>query len=757
MQTLRSEQSRNKILRLRCPRWWPRAALAFCATAFSAAARADEQRTELGRLSTGATVAFVSDGASGWGIKIAGGNSPAIVQEKPARLEIGRAESDVEQLAAAYSKVEKSGETIEARATIAYGNQVVFHFRDRWKMDGAVVTVERQVEVTGHAAGGFGSSLGFEIAGPTSWSDIECLAPGALYGDPTFDGERSAGGTLNFKARRFLMREDMLPAPLFALRFRAGSSIAMLDPGPRGDSTVSETKLSETVMIDDRFQFGALGAWQTEGRPVELGFRFPGSASLYTGGPDAHSPAVWYRRYHPISPGVSHRYEVRFRFGAEKSFGEVTRNAWRWAWTVLRPTATPIDVENVRRVLLDHLEAQAATIDGRTGIPFVLNTMTDLKQWNWTMIAMGFVGKNIECADQLLREGDRDATERGRKMRETGLAVIDSLIRALPTVPLQGTGYDLATGKPWDHVWLAPWLRNATEDMRVLVKAYRRERAAGRSHSEWLAWVKTYVDWLLEQQREDGSFPRRWKPGSNEVAEPTGTTSYAPVPLLVLMTEETGDRRYAAAAARAAEYVWTNWGSRGLFIGGASDNPNITDKEAGMLSLDAFLSLYDYTHEAKWLDRAQTAATFAESWIWIWNLPMPADADDAQLHWKKGVPTIGLQGITARGAGGADEYLDWAVPAYAKLYRYTQDEHYLDVARILLHATKSMVALPGRQYDMKGPGWQQEHWRLGPGGAGRGVGSHRLWLPWISANHLAGITGLEEFDSALYRELSAAR
>ncbi len=101
------------------------------------------------------------------------------------------------------------------------------------------------------------------------------------------------------------------------------------------------------------------------------------------------------------------------------------------------------------------------------------------------MVAMGFVGKNIECADQLLREGDRDNTERGQKMRQTGLAIISSLIQALPTVPLQGTGYDLATGKPWDSAakqsdnnWLAPWLRNATEDMRVLMRAYRRERAA---------------------------------------------------------------------------------------------------------------------------------------------------------------------------------------------------------------------------------------------------------------------------------------
>lgn len=75
--------------------------------------------------------------------------------------------------------------------------------------------------------------------------------------------------------------------------------------------------------------------------------------------------------------------------------------------------------------------------------------------------------------------------------------------------------------------------------------------------------------------------------------------------------------------------------------------------------------------------------------------------------------------------------------------------------RVLLHDTKSMLALPGRLDDMKGPGWQQKHWRLGPGGNGRGVGSHRFWLPRVSANHLYGITGLEEYDPALFTRLSA--
>jgi len=727
--------------------------LAWLGLAVPAIFAAPGDRVELGRLSTGATVAFVRNGGGDWGVEIRGGATPDLRQAQPARLELFQTESDIRTLAAGYDKVEASADGVVATAVVAGGEKVSFRVQDRWQLAGVVASVRRTVEVTGQAPGGFGSSLVLTVDPAVAWKDVNCFAPGLLYGDPTYDGERSPGGTLNHAARRFLLREDMLPAPLFALAFGNGSSVALLDPAPRGDSTVAETKLAEPVMIDARFQFGALGAWQTDNGPVVFGFRFPGSASLYPGGPDLQAPARSYRRYHPITAGVVHRYVVSFRLAEHETFPEVTRNSWRWAWTTLHPTVPTIDVEQVRRVLLDHLEAQAATIDGRTAIPFVLSTVVDQRQWNWTMVAMGFVGKNLECADLLLREGDRDPTGRGQQMRATGLGIISSLIQALPTVPLQGAGYDLATGKPWDHIWLAPWLRNATEDMRVLLRAYRRERTLGRAHPEWFSWIKQYADWLVRQQRADGSFPRRWQVGSDVPAETSGTTSYAPVPLLVLLGAETGDPKYHQAAERAAEFVWTSWGVRGLFIGGASDNPNITDKEAGMLSLEAFLSLYESTKETRWLDRARAAGDFAESWIWIWNLPMPVDAEDPLLHWKKGVSTIGVQGITARAAGGADEYLDWAVPSYAKLHRYTQDPHYLEVARVLLHGTKSMVALPGRQYDMKGIGWQQEGWRMGPGGAGRGTSGHRFWLPWISANHLAGITGLEEYDPALFKQL----
>jgi len=712
------------------------------------------KHVDLGKLSGGETISFVRNESKDWGIVISGGTSPAVSQINPVKLEILQNEDSIHTIITGYNSIKKSRSGIKAVAVVKFGENVVFNINDQWSYEGSVLSLKRKIQVQGDTPGGFNSSLALAVDSSVKWTDVNCLAPGALYGDPTYDGDRSPGGTLNYQAKCFIMREDILPAPLFALSFNNGSSVTILDPSPNGESTVDETKLSADIMTDPRFQFGSLGAWQVNEGPVEFGFTFPGTTTMFGRGFGTPAGIRWIRRFHPITEETVQNYEISFRFGENESFSDVIRNTWRWAWKTLNPVSTLIDVEQMRRLLIDQLASQVATIDGRTGIPFVMSTVdTVQRQWNWTMIAMGFVGKNLEGADQLLREGERDKTERGQKMHKLGLDIISSMVRALNSVPLQATGYDLATGKPWNHEWLAPWLRNGTEGMRVVLQAYQRERDSGRQHPEWFNWVKTYVDWLILQQREDGSFPRRWEPGTSVVAESTGTMSCCPVPLFLIMTGETGDPKYMQAAIRAADFVWENWGQKGLFIGGASDNPNITDKEAGMISLEAFLSLYEATKDSKWLDRAKVAADFAESWIWIWNLPMPVDAVDSLLHWKIGVPTIGLQGITAMAAGGVDEYLAWSVPSYAKLYKYTGDEHYLDVARVLLHDTKSMVAIPGRLYDLRGPGWQQEHWRMGPGGSGRGVGGHRFWLPWVTTNHLHGIYGLEEFSPELYQLL----
>ena len=165
---------------------------------------------------------------------------------------------------------------------------------------------------------------------------------------------------------------------------------------------------------------------------------------------------------------------------------------------------------------------------------------------------------------------------------------------------------------------------------------------------------------------------------------------------------------------------------------------------------EAYLLLFETTGERKWLDRARVAADLAETWIYLWNVPLPADADDGRLHWKQGVPTTGLQ-LIATGHSLVDAYMAFDADEFARLYRHTGDEHYRDVARILLHNTKAMVALPAHPYDLRGLGWQQEHYSFAPP---RGLGLHRLWLPWVATSQLNGIFGLMEFDPPLFENLA---
>ena len=240
-----------------------------------------------------------------------------------------------------------------------------------------------------------------------------------------------------------------------------------------------------------------------------------------------------------------------------------------------------------------------------------------------------------------------------------------------------------------------------------------------------------------------------WKPGTGEVVDSSAQASYNVVPMLILLSELTGKTDYQKVALSTAEYCWKNYLAEGSFVGGTIDNPDVIDKEAGTLSMETYLSVFEATRDKTWLERAVAAANFAETWIYIWNVPMVTSENNAELHWKRGIPTIGLQLISS-GHSLVDAYMAFDADEYVFLFKNTGDSHYYDVAKLLLHNTKSMVAVPGRIYDLRGPGWQQEHWSLAPL---RGYGLHRGWLPWVTTSQLNGIYGIRELDKNIYEEM----
>ena len=422
----------------------------------------------LGRLSTGATVNFVKAASGEWGIDVAGNGTPHISQPQPARFEVYTgslpgpgSKDDLHEVAAGYQTVQMAGGTATAKADISFGAGVTFHVEDRWSLKDLVLSVHRRVEVAGSAQGGFDSAVLFSTAPDVNWTDLEFMVPGRLYADPTYDGATSSGGPLHYAAKRLSMRENSLPAPLFAMNFREGHSVTVFDPTPKGDTTVEEASApTNNVMIDGKYTFGAVGAHENP-NGVEFGYWLPGTTNDFLGGgrggggragapspgaapaaltPDgnlAPPPVItpvpaWRRRYNPIQQGMVQDYNVAFRFGQNETFPATTRNAFRWAWDTLKPVVNYVDLDYVRRTVIDVHSSQVLTIEGRTGVPYLLDARTgkfrdrsDAKR-----AAMGFCGRNIEVADEFLKEADREPnTPRSQKLRKQALDLIATFIQ----------------------------------------------------------------------------------------------------------------------------------------------------------------------------------------------------------------------------------------------------------------------------------------------------------------------------------------
>jgi hypothetical protein len=724
----------------------------------------------VGRLASGGTVQAVRSTGARWELKIEGDVLASSSYSRPVQLEFYDPIRGLEAEAHGYDTVTPSGNGITGRATVRHGGNATFTFEDHWSVSGNVLSLERQVLVA--ASGppprhGFMSAITFFPEKPWSRPQVDILAPGMIYGGLNSIPPGSTGSAAVYQEGRGIVRirEDRFPSPLFGVRFSDGSSLALLDPTPRGGSTQADSfdagEMDDVQpLTDSRFEFGALGEdecgswkcnpWEPTGLSLSGKPRYPAVGFWYPGTEGERTPArggawVWRRRFHPVRDGFRQNYRVMFRIGANESFPEFLEKSSRWAWETLRPPVIPLDIEVVRQSILDMLVANMIETPERAGLPFFIDAARGETMPDARFTKLGFLGRNVQAADQFLQESARSSGDRAERFHRLAVKILDSFAR-LKYAPPEADGFWIDSGKPVEG---PVFLRSVSEDLYYMLSAYRREKANGRDHPLWIQRCREFADWLLAQRGADGGFPRAWKQGTSDVVNASTLGSYFPIPLLAKLTEATGDQRFLAAAIQAGHLSWEQGQKRGQFFGGTIDNPNIPDKEAGVLSLNAYLHLYEATHDKTWLDCARFAAAYAETWVYLWNVAMPEDIADNALPYKRGVPTAGVQLISV-GGSGADEYMSEDVALYAKLYRYTGDSHYLDVARVLLHDTKSMLAIPGRTYDLAGPGFQEESWTFV---IPRNNMAHRVWLPWISVVHLNGIMALEEFDASLFRQV----
>jgi hypothetical protein len=766
-----------------------------CLTYLLTAALASAQPTlPLGTLPDGQAVRFVPNPDGSYGLAI----GETVRQPKPIEGVSLSISNEGRGGSVDFSEGYQTVRIKRGTALCDYTNESV-QVQDRWQLTGDAVRLYRTIRFLRNPPTDADTwlSLGFRLERTTTASirdDYELFVPGLVYGTTQNLPPGAIGGPQCYTQRNeggFLVREDRLPIPMAAMRWPNGYTITLVNLRPDATTTQADSddfrqiegankqQKTPSWLADEAFGFGAILAAHRYGNG-QLGFSYPGSESpiTYRGNtyPDvgvrAQRPRFW-----PLRKGLAKEMSYALRFTQTPNFPTLLRESWRWAWQQLRPAVNRHDLGAARQVLLAQLSSQVeerTLSDGSrlTGIPNWRSAVATDNRPRDPMTVMGFTGKALETAELLLWASDNLRNDSRRNVpadtlaayRRKGEGLFDNFVQRVTLSPPNAEGFNLDNGAlgdafPNDRIG---YLRSYGDDLKATLRAIRREAKAGRKHPNWLAWVRSFADWLLTQQRPSGGFPRAWHLPSGAVQDSSLTSTYNAIPMLVLLADQidpsTGsDDRYWQAAVRAGTYSWAQTGQRfGRFTGGTIDNPDVLDKEAGTLSLEAYLALYEAATRrndpsaAEWLTRACAAADFAATWVYGWNVPMPTDAPDSTLAWKRGVPTVGIQ-LIATGHSLVDHYMAYDADEYARLYRYTADGFYREIARLMLHNSLAMTALPERTYDLRGPGWQQEHWSLAPW---RGHGFHRGWLPWVSCSHLNGIIGLEEVDKPLFNELA---
>jgi hypothetical protein len=662
------------------------------------------------------------------------------------------------ELRSAYSSAERSGEGLSCTAVIEPFAWVRLNVTDSWSQTDYGVELSRSVHTTGAAEASFSTAVAASPARAGGWLDAEPFAPGVAYGNAEPVPALALGSAAARRAGvvTVLIREDRLTAPVFALRYPGGGWIAVLDPAPDGTTVTADGLVEDggESLCDERMRFLSVGARATQPSVLELLACFPGTEGEYTyssGGLPLKQLPAWRHRSHPLRDGLAARYRVGFSAGWAQTFPAFRDDVWRVAWSLLSPVVVPADMAAVVGRSAEVLASQVVERHGISGVRLESDAVISERQDEDNSAVMGFVGANTDAACALLRVGDSLGGSEARRYRSLAAAILDSFAR-LPMTPPAGEGFDLDTGEVTTYRRLAGrqavYARSLAEGGLAALQAVEWER---RRHAterpRWLDWAVSIGDWLAGQQQPDGAFARAWEAGTGAVLDASATAGYVVVPFLLALHRFRPAAGYDNVALSAAERSWSGGGARGAFAGATLDNPDVIDKEAAILSAEAYLAAFDATGDPRWLDRATGAARAAETWIYIWNVPMPADGDGRLLHWKRGVPTVGHQ-LIATGVSMTDGFLAANAAVFARLFRETGDRHWLDLARIAVHGTTAMLALDGRVFDLRGPGWQQEHWSFSPR---RGFGLNRRWLPWVPVAHIRGAHRIEDLGPDIAR------
>ncbi|WP_026923502.1 RICIN domain-containing protein [Glycomyces arizonensis] len=622
-----------------------------------------------------------------------------------------------------YDSVAVDGTALVATGEVRSPAGSVFRFEDRYSVaEAGGFSVERAVTVVSAdpADQGFNSRFTIGSTSPRPIGDYRFLAPGVWYDH----NDHVPPGALasDYSDDYLYFREMRMPLPFVMMHDPAsGLDVSIAHENPETGSDVDEG--SGAWLVDGDITYAALGAQQVPS--TKLAIVYPGMEGEKN---YVDRGADWVRRSNPVTPGYAQHYEFRINVDRSGGFGEAVRESWRYHWEMSDPQIQKVPVQSVYDSSIAVLASYVRDYNGVPGLPF--SVWLPGGEVNEVSFQMGFVGQQIPAGYLLLREGydsgNADYIDKGRRILDFW-AQNSAAPSGLPR-----TWWDINPGQ-WRSFY-PTYLRIATDGMEGMLNAAELMRDRGTPVAQWEAYMRGFGDWLVAHQNADGSYYRAYNLAGTAPVHEAKYNTHNAVPFLLGLADYTGDGRYRDAALRAGEYAYQNVHLPAAYVGGTPDNDNVTDKEAALLALRSFLSLYDHTGEQRWLDAAEQAADFGETWSYAWNYEVSSTRPAYDLYGVRG------QSLIATGHSGMDTWHSSSLFDFYRLYEATGDDHYFEYARLLANETKLTTQWPGNPLGYARDGLLEEAIGL----SDLRYGGVNLWLPWNSVAHAEPLAHLED-------------
>lgn len=599
------------------------------------------------------------------------------------------------------------------------------------------IELRRAVEVgkAGAQDNYFNSFFGFTLGRKADFGKYEFFVPAVWYKSNFTPAGNIPGHVPQKNDDCFLYRNDRIPLPVVMSRNpETGFTLSIVQAGPESRTVMAD---GQGNRIDRGYQFGALGIRKQDNKMQAL-FAYPGTEEGRRGGFGARS--------HPVQPHVQHAYTLELCFSRTEDYAAAVKQAWRQAFDRFDPEVLVTDMPRVYDGLIATLLAyyvpsvRTGGVYDEPGFPFQVS-LKDFKPMGIDY-QMGFVGMQVATGYCLYREG---VVKNNKQTMAKGKDVLDFWSgKSLTRLGYPRSWYDPKKDGTDGRFRRHSVLRTTVGGMESLLEAWCFARRNKIYNPAWIGACRKFGDWLAANQNPNGSWFFAYDhtqvvDGRHPATDENKYLTICAVRYLVNLHLATGNEKYKTAALRAGQFCYGQIHDPYAYVACVTDNPQTVDSESGQMALNGFLSLYDLTGEARWLQAAEQAATYAETWVYMQNIPVEEDCNTPTVV-PRDRSMVG-QHLIAVGHASADLGFAWNAFNFYRLYLITGDEHYRTVARIAAHNTKQTMNWDGTLYPGQPCGLQLEAFRITVPRRGRGV---QTTLNWNYAAHLDPMLRFED-------------